>query len=153
MNRVKKLGLMGLALTSVAPLVMLAPQVPAQGRDILEAEEPLQATGRTRSGGATPMPPELALMRGYLSLVEHFTYLAKDPSAAGVAAVFGASDLLKREGPGAVAKYFKEVLPDVKDKAVERAVRLQLVDAYKQTGQTEDAMEQLRILMTAAPEK
>jgi hypothetical protein len=102
--------------------------------------------------GMRPPPPDMQkfeMLRGYIDLVDHFTQLARDSTASGVAAVISANDMLRRQGPQVAIDYFNKMLPDVKDEAVQRAIRLQLIDLYKQTGQTDKAMEQLNTLMTA----
>jgi hypothetical protein len=99
------------------------------------------------------MPPEmqqLERMRGYLDLVDRFSRLSRDPSSAGVAAVISASDILKPRGADAAIEYFNKTLPNVKDPAVQRAIRIQLIDLYKAAGQQDKALEQLTQLMTAS---
>lgn len=107
---------------------------------------------RDRDNGMRRMPPEMAqleLLRGYIDVVGRLAQLAKDPSAAGVAAVIVANDALKKQGPAALIAFFTKVLPDVKDPAIVRAIHIQLADAYKNAGRTDQALEQLRILMTS----
>jgi hypothetical protein len=91
---------------------------------------------------------QIGMMRGYLDLVEGFSRLTKDASTAGVAAVIQANDMLKPRGHDAVIAYFTKILPNVKDAAVQRAIRLELITAYKDSGQQEKAMEHLEALMT-----
>jgi hypothetical protein len=103
-------------------------------------------------GGMRPPPPDMQkfeMLRGYIDLVDHFAQLSRDSTTAGVAAVISANDLLRRQGPQTAIDYFNKTLPDVKDEAVQRAIRLQLIDLYKAAGQTDKAMEQLNTLMTA----
>ena len=42
-----------------------------------------------------------------------------------------------------------KLLPEVKTPAVQRAIRLQLVDLYKAAGKQDQALDQLKQLMTA----
>ena len=44
-----------------------------------------------------------------------------------------------------------EPVPDVKNEAVQRAIRIQLVHLYQQSGQSEKAVEQLDSLIKGAP--
>ena len=88
-------------------------------------------------------------MRRYLDVVDRYSRMARDPSAAGIAAVVSAADLLKPRGTDAAINYFNELLPQVKDPAVERAIRIQLAELYKTSGQQDQALEQLRTLMTS----
>jgi hypothetical protein len=105
-----------------------------------------------RGGG--PMRPEMAkyeMLRSYIDVVDRFSKLSHDSTAAGVAAVVSASDILRQRGPEAAIEYFNKTLPDVKSEAVGRAIRIQLVDLYKQSGQQDKAMEQLDALIKGAP--
>jgi hypothetical protein len=98
-----------------------------------------------RRGG--PAMQQYEMLRSYIEVVDRFSKLAQDPQAAGVAAVVSASDLLRQRGPDKAIGYFNKVLPEVSDPAVRRAIRIQLADLYKQTGETEKALEQLDMLM------
>ncbi|HMB94511.1 MAG TPA: hypothetical protein VKK61_00580 [Tepidisphaeraceae bacterium] len=104
--------------------------------------------------GMRPPPPDMQkfeMLRGYLDLVDHFARLSRDSTAAGVAAVVSANDLLRqRGGADAAIDYFNKMLPQVKDEAVQRTIRIELIDLYKQSGQTDKAIEQLTLLMTSA---
>jgi hypothetical protein len=91
------------------------------------------------------------MMRGYMDLVDRFSRLSRDPSTAGVAAVISAADLLKPRGADAAIEYFNKLLPDVKSEAVQRAIRIQLIELYKNAGQQDKALEQLDLLIKGAP--
>jgi hypothetical protein len=90
-------------------------------------------------------------MREWLEVVERYGRMARNPVDAGIAAVVTANDLLRARGPEAAIEYFTKMLAEVKNDAVQRAIRLQLVDLYKAAGQPEKALDQLQSLMTAAP--
>ena len=106
-------------------------------------------------GGSDPfrdMPMrQFDMMRGYIDLVDRFSRLSRDPSTAGVAAVISAADLLKPRGADAAIEYFNKMLPEVKNEAVQRAIRIQLVELYKNAGQQDKALEQLDVLIKGAP--
>lgn len=105
-----------------------------------------------RDNGPRRVSPEMAqleMLRGYIDVVGRLAELAKDPSAAGVAAVIVANDALKKQGPDALIAFFTEILPEVKDPAIARAIRIQLADAYKNVGKPDQALKQLRVLMTS----
>ena len=118
--------------------------------------------GMQRDGGGGPdgMGPggggqrgpmnQIQMLRGYIDLVESMSRLSKDPNAAGVAAVISAADVLKPRGPDAAIDYFNKLLPDTKSPAVQRAIRIQLIDLYKASGQQEKALDQVRTLVTGA---
>lgn len=95
-------------------------------------------------------PPEMAfvrLFRGYLDLVRQMTELAEDPSAAGVSAVLTASDILKARSNNDAIAFFADILPQVKDETVRRAIHLQLVDLYKNSNQHDKALVELKGLI------
>ena len=106
------------------------------------------------NAGRTAAHPELAeihVLKGWIDLVESYTKLAKDPVAAGVAAVDSASDMLKHKGNDQAIEYFSKLLSEVKNDSVQRAIRLQLVELYGKAGQPDQALEQLRVLIIQAP--
>lgn len=97
-------------------------------------------------------PAYVDLMERYLDLMQKFTRLAQDPAAAGIAGVFGSKDLLGSDtDPSKAIAFYTSVLPEVKNEAVQRAIRIELIDLYKKSGQRDKALEQLRILITTAP--
>jgi lipopolysaccharide biosynthesis regulator YciM len=87
-------------------------------------------------------------MRGYLELVTRYTELSRDETTAGVSAAVTAGDLLRARGGDAAIAYFEKLVPEVRDPAVNRAVRFQLVELYKAAGKNDQALEQLRIIIT-----
>jgi hypothetical protein len=90
-------------------------------------------------------------MRTYLDLVDRYANVAGDPTRAGVAAVVQTTDILRPRGPAAVIEHFEKLLPEVKNEAVARAIRLQLVDLYRQTQQVDKAVSELSGLIRSAP--
>jgi len=101
-------------------------------------------------GGMGMEPPEMKfvrLFRGYLDLVQQMTDLASDPSASGVSAVMSAGDILKARSNNDAIAFLADILPSVKDPTVRRAIRLQLVDLYKESNQHDKALEQLKTLI------
>ena len=107
--------------------------------------------------GMPPPPPvsermkQVEMLRGYLELVDRYTHLSSNSTNSGIAAVLTASDLLKARGAEVAIDYFTKLLPDVKDPAVQRAIRIQLCDLYTNSKQSDKALEQLRALMLAEP--
>jgi hypothetical protein len=89
-------------------------------------------------------------MRSYVELVERYTSMSRDPAAAGVAAVVSASDVLRQRGPQEAIDYFNRILPSVRNEAVSRAIRIQLVDLYKSSNQPARALELLEKMMVEA---
>lgn len=77
--------------------------------------------------------------------------VALDPAASGIAAVNTAADLLKTQGPDAAIAYFNDVLTQTHNSAVERAIRFQLADLYRQANRPDQALEQLKQLIASIP--
>jgi predicted negative regulator of RcsB-dependent stress response len=96
-------------------------------------------------------PPAVEAMRTYIDLVMTYSRMSRDPSTAGVAAVIAATDILKPRGAQAAIDYFNGALKDVKNATVQRAIHGQLAELYKQSGQADKALDELKTLMTGAP--
>ena len=96
---------------------------------------------------------QVHVLKGWIDLVDSYTRLAKDPTAAGVAAVVTANDILKHKGTEVAIEYFTKLMSEVKNESVQRAIRLQLVELYGKAGQPDQALEQLRMLMILAPKE
>jgi thioredoxin-like negative regulator of GroEL len=90
------------------------------------------------------------VMEKYLYVIDHVARVSENPTNAGIAGVLGASDLMKNKPQDAI-DYFTKLLPEVKNEAVRRAIRLQLADLYKKTDQPDKSLEQLKELIIAAP--
>jgi len=99
------------------------------------------------SGGPGGPRNQAQAMREYVELVDKYTMLAANPSAAGVSAVVSLTDIMKSKGPEATIAKLNELLPTAKDPAVQRALRLQLIDLYKSAKQDDKAIEQAEILI------
>ena len=126
---------------------------PRGGGDEGPAGRPMRPDGA--SVGAPRGGPEAHYerLRAYIELVDRYVKLASDPTASGVAAVMTAMELHRQKGPEAAIAYFTKILPEVKNETVQRTIRLQLVDLYRQSNQPDKALEQALLLMTAAPAK
>ena len=143
---------------SVAPaFAQQPPQKPAQPPRPPQHEYRV-APGQPGAGGGdgfrfdtVDVPMQLRMVHGYLGLVGQFNDLAQDPAASGIAAVLGANEILKPRGADAVIEYFTKLLPEVKNEAVQRAIRIQLVEAYKNSNQHDKALGELQTLITATP--
>ena len=94
---------------------------------------------------------QLDAVRNYLDVFDRYSRLSRDPTAAGVAAVVTAGEILRARGADTAIAYFNKVMPDVKNESVQRAIRLQLIELYKMSGQQDKALEHLQALMTQAP--
>jgi hypothetical protein len=100
----------------------------------------------------SPQAQQVDAMRNYLDVFDRYSRLSRDPTSAGVAAVVSAGEVLRARGADTAIMYFTKVLPQVKNDAVQRAIRLQLIELYKMSGQQEKALEQLQELMVSAPQ-
>jgi hypothetical protein len=96
-----------------------------------------------------PRMMQFERLRGYLDAVDRYAKLARDPQNSGIAAVVAANDILRPRGADVAIEYFTKLLPEVKTPAVQRAIRITLVDLYKTAGKQDLALEQLKQLMTA----
>jgi hypothetical protein len=96
-------------------------------------------------GDRRPPPPDM--VKGYINMVSDFTALAKDPSASAIAAMFTAKDVLRPQGAAAVTAYMESLLEKTNDETVHRAIRLQLVDIYRESGQAEKATAEITKLI------
>lgn len=96
-----------------------------------------------------PMMQQIALMSRLLNLVGDFTKIAESPSAAGIAATMALDDHFKT--PAEAIAFLERVLPQAKDPAVQRAIRIKLADLYKKSAQPQKAVEQLERLITGQP--
>jgi hypothetical protein len=118
-------------------------------------------------GSDDPRFRKLEMLRGYLDAVGGYARLAHDPHTAGIAAVVTASDILRPRGTDAAIEYFTKILPETRSPAIQRAIRIQLMDLYKMYAeqykakgddgraqlQQDKALEQVRILITTDPSK
>jgi hypothetical protein len=104
---------------------------------------------RGQMGGAGGA--QLDAMRNYLDVFDRYSRLSRDPTAAGVSAVVTAGEILRARGADTAIAYFNKVMADVKNESVQRAIRLQLIELYKASGQQDKALEHLQTLMTSAP--
>lgn len=93
--------------------------------------------------------PSMDTQRGYMELVNRYTELSRDSTSSGVAAVLTAADLLRPRGSDAAIDYFLKLQPSVKDPAIDRAIRLQLVELYRASNRADEALKQLEGLITA----
>lgn len=125
---------------------------PRDGRDGRDGRRP---DGPPQGNRPNPVPPvgeagspQVRAMMGYLSLVDEYKKLTQDPTAAGVAAVVTAGDILRPRGPQAAAEYFEKLLPKVSDPSIKNAIRLQLADFYRASNNADKALEHLSALMT-----
>ncbi|MEA2707853.1 MAG: hypothetical protein QOF78_454 [Phycisphaerales bacterium] len=102
-------------------------------------------------GGPGARMEQFEHLRGYFGVVDAFSRLSRDPAQSGIAAVISSGEILKPRGAEAGIEYFTKLLPEVKNPAVQRAIRVQLAELYKAVGKHDEALAQLRELMVSAP--
>lgn len=105
---------------------------------------------RPPMAGRAEMPGPLERMKNYLEVVDRYAKLAADPQATSIAAVITTIDILRPRGASAVTERLEKMLESEKNAAVQRVIRLQLADFYRQSNQPEKALEQLDALMKPA---
>ncbi|MEM9916327.1 MAG: hypothetical protein AAF911_15335 [Planctomycetota bacterium] len=88
---------------------------------------------------------EVGLYSELLELVLTYEEIANDPGKAGVAAVMAVEEHVQEASEAAAL--FEEMLPQVTNPTVERAIRLKLVDVYGEMDQPEKSIEQLKLLI------
>jgi hypothetical protein len=142
-----------LAAALILPLLLTTTTLAQQNRRPAEADAFANPPPFNAARTAIPELAEIHILKGWIDLVESYTKLAKDPVAAGVAAVVSANDMLKHKGNDAAIEYFSKLMPEVKNESVQRAIRLQLVELYGKAGQPDQALEQLKVLMIQAPKE
>jgi hypothetical protein len=79
--------------------------------------------------------------------VEHTAAIAGNAESSGVQAVIEARELLKSREPQVQIDFFNKALYDVKNRAIQRQVRMELYGLYKEQGQNDRALDQLQQLM------
>lgn len=107
--------------------------------------------GPGMGAGNNPNMFQVEMMRNWLDLIDRYARLSRDPVSSGIAAVVGANDVFRTKPPEQAIEYFTKLLAEVKNEAVQRVIRIQLVDLYTRTNQPDKALEHLRTLMLAAP--
>jgi hypothetical protein len=122
-----------------------------EDRDSRRPEDP-DRVPPGRNGAVPPVgeaaAPQVRAMMGYLQLVDQYKHLTQDSTAAGVAAVVTAGDILRHKGPEAAIAFFEKTLPNVKSVSIRNAIHLQLADFYRASGNDDKALEHLTALMT-----
>jgi hypothetical protein len=79
--------------------------------------------------------------------MEHTAAIAGSAESSGVQAVVQAREFLKARDPQVSIDFFNKALYDVKNRAVQRQIRMTLYDIYKEQGQSDKALDQLQELM------
>ena len=126
-----------LAALVLAPILLIGLSAnPARAQEGLRSPEAIQF---------------IEAMRGYLEVIDRFSAIAQDPASSGIAAVLSAGEIFRSRGPEEAINFYTKLLPETKNEAVQRAIRIQLAELYKNTNQQEKALEQLRTLITSAP--
>jgi hypothetical protein len=79
--------------------------------------------------------------------IEQNAAIAGNAETSGVRAVIEARELLKSRPPQVQIDFFNKALFDVKNRTVQRQIRMTLSQLYKEHGQDDRAMDQLQQLM------
>lgn len=124
----------------VLALVSMCPFTRAQ----LKPSDKPEATPQSSMFNYTEM------IERFLFSVDHLSRTSENPTSSAIAAAMEANAVLSNK-PQEAIDYFNRTLPDVRNDAVRRVIRLQLAELYRQTDQPDKALEQLRELMILAP--
>lgn len=112
------------------------------------------AGGYGGSVGSTRIAPaayQVEVMRSWMDTVDRFVRLSQDPVASGVAGVITAVDLLRPQGPEATLDYLNKLMSETQNATVRRAIRLEMIEMYKATGQRDKALDVLHELIVTVP--
>jgi predicted negative regulator of RcsB-dependent stress response len=93
----------------------------------------------------------IEVYKGYLEVLDRVAGVAKDPQSSKVVAVFTANEVLKSKTPEESAQYYESLLSQTSDEVVQRAIRMQLANLYKDAKQTDKALEELRVMIQDTP--
>jgi predicted negative regulator of RcsB-dependent stress response len=96
---------------------------------------------------------QIEMLRGYMDVVDRYTRLARDPVASAIAAIVTAKDIHKQRGNDAAIAFLTKALSEAKNDAVQRAIRFQLVEVYREAGQQDKAVEMLSALINVPADK
>jgi hypothetical protein len=105
---------------------------------------------------ASPGSEELAaiqqfvtLMKDYLDVSEFWMTMLSEPDLAAFLVAEGITEIYEEKGDkaGAIPELEKMLVKYEKNATVVRAIRFKLRDIYKETGQTDKALSQLRAIL------
>jgi hypothetical protein len=106
--------------------------------------------GILKADDAPPPPPAGYTWQAQNESVwwmEQTAAIAGNADSSGVQAVLLARELLKSRDPQVSLDFFNKALYDVKNRAVQRQIRMELYELYKDQGLTDKALDQLQQLM------
>lgn len=157
MNRIIHVILLTLVINPISGLAQERPGPPREpGSPRGEGERARMREGEGFRGPrdvegprGVPFLEQLERMRNYLDTVDRYARMANSPASAGIAAVITANDILRPRGPEAAIDYFNKLLPQVKNEAVQRVIRIHLIELYRQSGQADKALEHIQQLVTS----
>lgn len=91
----------------------------------------------------------IAMMQSYLSLVNDAVDTVGRPEAAAMLGIEGIFEIYeqRRDAPGAVAHYERLLEAHGENRTVRTLLRLKLRDIYKETGQSDKALQQLDLII------
>jgi hypothetical protein len=122
---------------AAGPLAQVAPRRPRSGMPVMRPGEyrtmPMRAEDADRMGK-------------FIGLVRAMKHICFDPEAAGVLAVGGLKDDVRRKTP-AIAKDLEAQLAKTKTLGLRNAIRLSLKDIYKKQEDDEKVLVHLRAML------
>ncbi len=95
------------------------------------------------------MSMHLEMYSQLVGLIQDMHTVADDASASGVMAVMSVDDHVQGQDR---IKFLNDMLRDTDDPTVRRAIRIKLIESYKDMGDNDEALEQIEALITAEDE-
>ena len=91
------------------------------------------------------MSMHLEMFGQLVDLIQGMHEITDDPSASGVMAVMSVDDYVQGEDR---IDFLNDMLGETDDPTVRRAIRVKLMETYKEMGNTQEALEQIEALIT-----
>ena len=110
---------------------------------MLKADDPTTAPSNGQPHGWGSVDGSIK----YNEFLEQNVRLAKDADATGVEAVIYAAAMFHDKDPQAEIDFCTKALQDTKSRPVQREIRLELFQKYRQLGMDDKALDQLQQLM------
>lgn len=95
------------------------------------------------------MSMHLELYGQLVGLIQDMHEVADNSSASGVLAVMSVDDHVQGQDR---IKFLNDMLRETDDPTIRRAIRIKLIESYKDMGDNDEALEQIEALITAEDE-
>jgi len=102
------------------------------------------------SGAAMGLPEPMAIGAAPIAGAGQGVLVTGDGTTSALQAIASAREILKSDPQRAIA-FFRNLLGQTKNETVQRAIAMQLIDLYKQTGDTGDALNEISHVIIDTP--